>query len=243
MTAWKDYQEKSAAFFRSLGLTAITDDRILGVRGKHNIDVVVRNEMAGIGQLWIVECKKWKTRVTKLHVAALMEIVHDVGADRGILLSESGFQAGAIRIAQSSNITLSSLSDLEENSDSEKRRLDLYRLRWQVSRIRERIGALLVHEYPHEGSLHERYTRAVAGAKLEKILPLLGYAGGIEAALTAAEAGRGAVAYFEWDLENVRPRVTNTHGELLDGLMSGLIHLESELTKEEDSARQAGIDN
>src|SRR5215469_13423487 len=35
----------------------------------------------------------------KLHVLALREIVTDFGTDRGILVSESGFQAGAVEAA------------------------------------------------------------------------------------------------------------------------------------------------
>jgi hypothetical protein len=53
----KDYQEQAAAFFRSLGLAASTDERIIGVRGSHNVDVAVRSGTAEIKLLWIVECK------------------------------------------------------------------------------------------------------------------------------------------------------------------------------------------
>jgi hypothetical protein len=49
-----------------------------------------------------------------VHVAALASVVQDVGADRGILLSETGFQAGAIRLASLSNITLTSLTELKD---------------------------------------------------------------------------------------------------------------------------------
>ena len=41
-------------------------------------------------------------------------ILQDVGADRGFLLSEKGFQSGAIRLAERSNITLTSLADLSD---------------------------------------------------------------------------------------------------------------------------------
>lgn len=33
---WKDYQEETAEFFRSLGLTASTDVTMKGVRTKHD---------------------------------------------------------------------------------------------------------------------------------------------------------------------------------------------------------------
>jgi hypothetical protein len=126
MASWQDYQRQAAAFFRSLGLEATTDERIPGARGAHAVDVAVRSQArAGIRQLWIVECKFWQRRVGKVHVAALSNIVQDVGADRGIMLSESGFQAGAIRLAAHSNITLTSLADLRENAEQEKMMVEL----------------------------------------------------------------------------------------------------------------------
>jgi hypothetical protein len=119
MTTWSDYQEDAAGFFRSLGMDAKTNQTLTGVRGTHNVDVLVTYGRAGIDQTWIVECKQWRRRVTKLHVEALVSIVSDVGADRGFILSETGFQSGAILMARMSNITLTSLADLRENAAEE----------------------------------------------------------------------------------------------------------------------------
>jgi hypothetical protein len=67
-----------------------------------------------------VECKLWARKVTKLHVAALARIVEDVGADRGILLCEAGFQPGARKLAELSNITLTSLADMRASAAGER---------------------------------------------------------------------------------------------------------------------------
>src|SRR5476649_2559669 len=99
MPPWKEYQQEAADFFRSLGLTASTDITLQGVRTTHDIDVLVTIDVAGFDVRWIVECKYWKTAVTKLHVLALREIVSDLGADRGIVLCEMGFQKGAVEAA------------------------------------------------------------------------------------------------------------------------------------------------
>ena len=118
MTAWHDYQERAAEFFRTLGMDANVDERLEGARGQHDVDVVVRETRVGIEQLWVVECKLWRRSVDKEPVAALGHIAQDVGADRGIMLSEKGFQPGAIRLALSSNITLTSLADLKESAEA-----------------------------------------------------------------------------------------------------------------------------
>lgn len=71
---WKNYQEEAAEFFRSLGLEAETDVTIQGARTKHDIDVLVKSHHAGFNIVWLVECKHWKSKVSKLHVLGLREI-------------------------------------------------------------------------------------------------------------------------------------------------------------------------
>ncbi|WP_206606032.1 restriction endonuclease [Steroidobacter cummioxidans] len=111
---WKEYQQRSADFFRRLGLTATIESAVEGVRAVHSVDVLVQGKYQGIEFRWIVECKAWASNVPKEKVMALAAIVQDVGADRGFLLSETGFQSGAVRAATKTNITLASLADLNE---------------------------------------------------------------------------------------------------------------------------------
>lgn len=116
---WKQFQEDTAAYVRSLGLDAQTDARVQGARTSHEVDVLVRSHHSGFDVTWIVECKHWKTPVSKLHVLALREIVIDTGADRGILLAESGFQSGAIEAASLTNVRLTSLASMKETTRHE----------------------------------------------------------------------------------------------------------------------------
>jgi restriction system protein len=131
---WKDYQEEVAEFFRSLGLEAETDITIQGVRTKHDIDVLVKSHHAGFDITWLVECKHWKSKVSKLHVLGLREIVNDTGADRGILLAENGFQSGAIEAAALTNVHVLSLVEAKNTARNEihsMRLRELYdRLLW-----------------------------------------------------------------------------------------------------------------
>ncbi|WP_319451196.1 MULTISPECIES: restriction endonuclease [unclassified Mycobacterium] len=117
--AWKEYQEEAAAYYRELGLSAETDETIVGARGKHAIDVVVRGHRAGVEFLWLIECKWWNRRVPKAAVLTLGGVMLDVGADRGIMLSRRGFQSGAPAMAAKSNVTLTSLEELKESTASE----------------------------------------------------------------------------------------------------------------------------
>jgi restriction system protein len=116
MTAWRDYQEQTAQFFRDLGLAAETDVTVQGVRTSHDVDVLVRFDHVGFEVTWIVECKLWQTPVTRLHVLALRTIVSETGADRGILMAERGFQSGAVEAADLTNVQLTSLAGLGQTS-------------------------------------------------------------------------------------------------------------------------------
>ncbi|MBW6400872.1 restriction endonuclease [Roseomonas sp. HJA6] len=110
--AWREYQEKVADLFRRMGCDAAVEETLEGARGKHEIDVVVRTTMAGLPIIWIVECKYWKTAVPKAQVLTLVQIAQDVGADRAFLLSEKGFQAGAVAVVRRANVSLTSLNEL-----------------------------------------------------------------------------------------------------------------------------------
>ncbi|MDE1160624.1 MAG: restriction endonuclease [Acidobacteriaceae bacterium] len=129
---WQDYQKEVAAFFQSLGLEAETDANLQGVRTSHAIDVVVRSRHAGFTITWIVECKHWSRPISKLHVLGLREIVADLGVDRGILVSESGFQSGAIEAAKLTNVHVNSLATLRDQSELE---LSAMRLRELFDRV------------------------------------------------------------------------------------------------------------
>jgi restriction system protein len=141
-SSWKDYQEATATFFRALGLSAETDVRLMGVRTAHDIDVVVKSVHVGFEVTWLVECKLWKTPVSKLHVLGLRQIVLDLGADRGILLSESGFQSGAIEAATLTNVQLTSLAQLSESTKLEIFAMRLRELFDRLENCRERYWAI-----------------------------------------------------------------------------------------------------
>jgi restriction system protein len=139
---WKEYQEAAASYFRELGLEAETDVKIQGVRTSHDVDVLVKSHHAGFDITWVVECKHWKEKVSKLHVLGLREIVTEVGADRGILLSESGFQSGAIEASNLTNVRLTSLEEMRGTAKAEIFAMRLRELYDKVTDFKTRYWAL-----------------------------------------------------------------------------------------------------
>ena len=139
---WQAYQKEVATFFHGLGLEAQTDFTVTGVRTTHDIDVFVKSHQIGFDVVWLVECKQWQTRVTKLHVLALREIVADVGADRGILLCEAGFQSGAVEAAALTNVHVTSLTNLRDKAYSEIMAMRLREVYDRIEACREKYWAI-----------------------------------------------------------------------------------------------------
>ena len=117
MRPWERYQHRTADLLRELAFTAQVNDPLPTPNGVvHRVDVSARIVLAGVNVLWIVECKLWNRAIPKEKVSALKDIVNDLGADRGLLMSEKGFQSGAVHLAAAKNITLSSLDELRTNT-------------------------------------------------------------------------------------------------------------------------------
>ena len=143
MEPWRRYQHDVADFYRSLGMTAEVDvTGYAGSRTAHDIDVLVQTKIGGQTIVWIVECKQWARPIPKERILILQGVVADVGADRGILLCESGFQAGAYRAAVTSNITLTSLADLRENTQAEREAASLQAITRRSARTARRVSQL-----------------------------------------------------------------------------------------------------
>jgi hypothetical protein len=141
---WRDYQEAVAAFFREQGCTAIVEARVEGARSTHRIDVYVTFRQHGIECRWIVECKLWKKHVEKENVLTVKAIVDDIGADRGIIFCENGFQTGARDATRHTNILL--VTSLEEFKRTVRLNKSHNALVYQDS---NQPGALPIYTFPN----------------------------------------------------------------------------------------------
>lgn len=189
-STWQDYQEEVATFFRSLGREATTNHTVRGVRTDHDIDVFVKSHHVGFDVVWIIECKHWSTPVNKLHVLALREIVADLGADRGILLCEVGFQSGAKEAASLTNVHLTSLATLRGTASAEFTAMQLREFFDRIENCRTRYWDL-----PKEA-------RIAAG--LRPNVPEVGYSGDHVIELAAELLSKASRENYPFILDSVR---------------------------------------
>jgi hypothetical protein len=150
---WREYQEATAELFRSLKCSAEIDKLVQGARAEHKIDVWVAFSKFGFQNRCAVECKYWNSNVTKEKVMVLKSIVDDVGADRGVIISKTGFQSGAIRATAYTNITLTSLEDLKQTVQDDLVQSSLYHLESSVTRLRHELQNLYKVDRPGPNSL------------------------------------------------------------------------------------------
>jgi len=113
-----------------------------GARGVHAIDVWVVFERFGLEQRWAVECKLWKRRIPKSEVQSFKSTVEVVGADKGIFVAENGFQSGAIKAANSTNILLTKLADLQAQAETDIQSILLERLERKLIALESRTQEL-----------------------------------------------------------------------------------------------------
>lgn len=92
------------------------DDKIPGKDSgiDRQIDVSIRGKVGTHEILVIVQCKNFKgSRVNVNHIGELHSVMRDVGASKGILVSNAGFTKGAKGLARKQGIDLCSIHDAE----------------------------------------------------------------------------------------------------------------------------------
>ena len=72
--------------------------------GEFIIDVIVRFRFMGLNYLTLFECKRHASAVKREHVQVLADKVRSTGAQKGVMVSASGYQRGALEYAKKHGI-------------------------------------------------------------------------------------------------------------------------------------------
>lgn len=76
------------------------------------IDVLIRHKQGLYEHLIVAECKFWNKAVDRATVDSMATTVREVGASRGVIFSNNGFQSGAVTQAKADSIDLFLVRDL-----------------------------------------------------------------------------------------------------------------------------------
>lgn len=90
----------------------ITHNKIIPAHdGKYQIDIYAEFIAMGVQIRVLCECKRYKNRVNREKVATLHRKLESIGAHKGILISTSDYQSGAIEYAKTHGIALIKAED------------------------------------------------------------------------------------------------------------------------------------
>lgn len=100
--------------------------------GNYQLDGLIEFSHLGINYKTVVECKKYKNKIKRSQIQILNDTIQKVGANKGIFISTSSFQKGAMEYARIHGITLLQIIDRTimtiQNSLSQPSDLSMNRL-------------------------------------------------------------------------------------------------------------------
>ena len=111
---WHSYEELVKDIYEVLGksgnIRIVCWGPACKVRGKsgvdHQVDVLTSHSVGIHTYRTAIECKYWKKKITKDHIAKLSYILEDAQIEKGVVVSSSGFTSIAKTVAKSANISL-----------------------------------------------------------------------------------------------------------------------------------------
>jgi len=105
-TTWQELQKQAALILTECGFEVEIEKVVTLVRGKAEIDVYAEETVQGRTYKILCECKLWKSAVPQDVVHAFRTVTADVGANKGYIISQNGFQSGAYAAAGLTNLEL-----------------------------------------------------------------------------------------------------------------------------------------
>lgn len=106
-----DFEKQVLELFKSQNpspknLEILHNQKLIAEEGEYQIDILLTFESFGVDFKVLVECKRHKDAVKREIVQILKDRVISLGAQKGILVTASGFQSGAIKYAKKHGIAL-----------------------------------------------------------------------------------------------------------------------------------------
>lgn len=111
---WQQLEELTADILRECGMAVQRAVRLPLPRGSVDVDVLAEETTDGITQRIICECKNWRANVPREVVHAFRTVMQETGANRGYIISRTGFQQGAVEAAHATNIELLTFVQFQE---------------------------------------------------------------------------------------------------------------------------------
>lgn len=110
---WEQPEEIIAAILAECGMNAQRGVTLKLPRGTVDVDVYAEETVEGIVYRTICEYKQWRSNVPKSVIHSFRTVMSETGANRGYIISTSGFQAGAVEAAAATNIEMVTFEEFQ----------------------------------------------------------------------------------------------------------------------------------
>lgn len=112
-TDWRDLQNKVCLLLRQAGFTAETEKKVATPRGEVELDVFAIDPNSIDKISYVVECKNWGNPINQSVIHSFMTVMNETGCNIGYIVSKNGFQSGAVKYVDFSNIKLFTFEELQ----------------------------------------------------------------------------------------------------------------------------------
>jgi hypothetical protein len=146
---WEDLEGQAARILEECGYEVSIQEPILLARGSVNVDVYAI-EHTSPPNVVLLECKNWRTAVTKTIVHAFRTVVTDSGANTAFIISAAGFQGGAIEAAGYTNIHLATWDEFQAIF------VERWYRQYMAPRLREEADPLIEYTEPINSRISRR---------------------------------------------------------------------------------------
>ncbi len=164
---WNDLQENVCSLLCEVGISAETNKVINTPRGKTNIDVYGIDSKSVDQISYIVECKFWNKNIPQTVVHSFTTVMSETGGNIGYIISNKGFQKGAIEYLKNTNIIGLTFLDFQ------KKYFPIWFKNYFAKVIYEAVDSLIQYTEPIN-SIRHRYSSQLPHSKVYKFTKLFG---------------------------------------------------------------------
>jgi hypothetical protein len=103
---WRALQSEVGKILEQCGFSVEVEKIVDTARGKVELDVYAEEVVKGRKYSIVCECKHWKSSIPQSIIHSFRTILNDTGANVGYIVTLKGFQSGAFKAANYSNLEL-----------------------------------------------------------------------------------------------------------------------------------------
>lgn len=139
---WQDLQNEVARILRECGFSVEIEKILKTARGQVEIDVYAEEIIKGRKYVITCECKYWRNRVPQTVIHSFRTVLTDIGANVGYIVSMVGFQSGAFKASELTNVELVTWSQFQEAFE------ETWYDEYFINQVVERLDPLLTYSEP-----------------------------------------------------------------------------------------------